>query len=64
MKFEQAVKKSIKDFMAGKVPANLMRQSDKGLIYTPEYLDKIEEQMLDAPADTKKIDKKETVDEV
>jgi len=64
MKFEQAVKKSIKDFLAGKVPANLMRQSEDGLIYTPEYLDKIEEQMLDAPADTKKKNKKETVDEV
>jgi len=49
MKFEDAIKKSIKGFIEGKVPRNIAEMSEEGLIYTPAYLDKLEEVMMAEP---------------
>ena len=57
MKFEDAVKKSIKAFMNGKTPAATNDLGEEGIFHTPDYFDELEEQMM---GDDKK---KETVDE-
>jgi len=52
MTFQDAVKKSIKQFMDGKMPKNLMEVSGGELKYTPEYFDgfkKAMEEEGDAP---------------
>lgn len=46
MKFEVAVQKSIKAFMDGKLPEKLREASGGELIYTPEYMDELEEALL------------------
>mgnify|MGYP006177177193 CR=1 FL=1 len=61
MKFEDAVKKSIKSFMQGKAPSATNGLSEEGLFYNPEYFDELEETLLqDTPKKTK--NKKEDVD--
>ena len=52
MKCEDAIKKSIKRFIEGKVPRNLAEMSEEGLMYTPEYLDHLEEAMMVEPEAT------------
>ena len=49
MKFEDAIKKSIRGFIEGKVPRNIAEMSEEGLMYTPEYMDKLEEAMMAKP---------------
>jgi len=49
MKFEDAIKKSIKGFIEGKVHRNIAEMSEEGLMYTPEYMDKLEEAMMAEP---------------
>jgi len=39
MTFQDAVKKSIKQFMDGKMPKNLMEVNGGELKYTPEYFE-------------------------
>jgi hypothetical protein len=46
MKFNAAVEKSIKAFLDGKMPEKLMEVSEEELIYTPEYMDALEEEFL------------------
>jgi hypothetical protein len=46
MKFEDAVKKSIKAFMNGKSPAATGDVSEDGIFHSPAYFDELEEQML------------------
>lgn len=46
MKFEVAVHKSIKSFLEGKIPEKLMDASGGELLYTPEYMDELEEALL------------------
>ena len=46
MKFEDAVKKSIKAFMNGKTPQATDEMSEGGIFHTPAYFDELEEQML------------------
>lgn len=53
MTFEDAIIKSIKNFMSGKVPEKLNAVTEEGLKYTPEYFDEFE---LD-------LDSNKTVDE-
>tara|TARA_R110000796_G_scaffold238810_2_gene359281 strand:+ start:282 stop:461 length:180 start_codon:yes stop_codon:yes gene_type:complete len=57
MKFEDAVKKSIKAFMNGKTPQATDEMSEGGIFHTPAYFDEMEEDLLD---DDKK---EESVDE-
>jgi hypothetical protein len=46
MKFQDAVKKSIKAFMNGKTPQATDEMSEDGIFHTPAYFDELEEQML------------------
>tara|TARA_R100001377_G_scaffold61219_1_gene37272 strand:- start:833 stop:1012 length:180 start_codon:yes stop_codon:yes gene_type:complete len=46
MKFEDAVKKSIKSFMNGKIPIATNELGEEGIFHTPDYFDELEENML------------------
>jgi hypothetical protein len=48
MKFNAAIEKSIKAFLDGKMPEKLMEASEEELIYTPEYMDLLEEDFLNS----------------
>ena len=64
MTFDQAVKKSIKVFMQGKLPMKTDQLKEEGLFYTPEYFDELEEDLLKEPTDSKKSkEEKELEDE-
>jgi hypothetical protein len=43
MKFDDAIKKSIKAFLDGKLPEGLIEAQGKDIIYTPEYMDDLAE---------------------
>ena len=43
MDFTSAIKKSIANFLEGKVPESLLELKEGELIYTPEYFDALEE---------------------
>ncbi|MGA0315297.1 MAG: hypothetical protein ACO3MJ_07905 [Alphaproteobacteria bacterium] len=47
MKFEDAVVKSIRNFMRGKMPKATSELMDEGRFYTPEYFDELEEAFAD-----------------
>jgi hypothetical protein len=47
MKFEDAVKRSIRTFMNGKVPSETAEMKEDGLFFTPEYFDDLEKILLD-----------------
>lgn len=47
MKFEDAVKRSIRTFMNGKVPSETAEMKEDGLFFTPEYFDDLEKTLLD-----------------
>jgi hypothetical protein len=50
MKFQEAVVKSIKSYMAGKVPAEIEKVTGEPLIYTLEYFDDLEKELeIDTP---------------
>lgn len=42
MKFEKLIDKSIKAFLDGKLPEELMKVQDGSITYTPEYMDELE----------------------
>tara|TARA_B110000037_G_C17008106_1_gene460100 strand:- start:310 stop:489 length:180 start_codon:yes stop_codon:yes gene_type:complete len=46
MKFEDAVKKSIRAFMNGKSPAATSDVGEEAIFHSPAYFDELEEQML------------------
>jgi len=46
MKFEDAVKRSIKEFMRGKMPKITSELAGEDLFHTPEYFDELEEELL------------------
>ena len=62
MKFEDAVKKSVKSFMAGKMPTATSELIEGGIFYTPEYFDELAEELVDETPKTKKSKAKETAD--
>ena len=62
MTFQDAVKKSIKQFMDGKMPKNLMEVSGGEVKYTPEYFDQLEEELLEEPTDSKNLKDQEEED--
>ena len=47
MKFEDAVKKSVKAFMAGKMPEETGALMSDGIFHTPEYFDDLEAELMD-----------------
>lgn len=47
MKFEDAIEKSIKSFLKGNMPEELMKVQGNPVIYTPEYMDELEEDLAD-----------------
>lgn len=64
MTFDEAVKKSIKVFMKGKMPMKTGELKEEGLFFTPEYFDELEDDLLDEPTDSKKSkEEKELEDE-
>jgi|TARA_R110000822_G_scaffold13122_3_gene46946 hypothetical protein len=54
MNFDDAVKKSIKVFLNGKMPMKTGELNDEGLFFTPEYFDTLEEELLEEPTKGKK----------
>jgi|TARA_R110001606_G_scaffold380981_2_gene541840 hypothetical protein len=63
MKFEDAIKKSIKSFLAGKTPEALRATKEEDFIYSSEYFDMLEEELLEEPTDTTKarLDEEEEI---
>jgi len=61
MKFEDAVKKSVKAFMEGKMPESTNDLIEEGIFYTPEYFDELEASLMDEEP-PKKNTKKENAD--
>ena len=49
MKFDVAIKRSIKAFLDGRLPSSLIEAQGKDLIYTPEYLDELEVSFAENP---------------
>ncbi len=47
MNFAQAVEKSIKAYMDGKLPEELAKSTGEEILYTPEYMDELEEQLTE-----------------
>ena len=54
MTFDEAVKKSIKTFLAGKSPMQTGQLAESGLFYTPDFFDE--------PTDSKKTKDEELTD--
>ena len=53
MKFEDAIKKSIKDFIKGNSASKTTENAEGGLYYTPEFFDEFEEKFLEASKELK-----------
>lgn len=62
MTFDEAVKKSIKTFLAGKLPMQTGQLAESGLFYTPDFFDELEAELLDKPTDSKKAKDEELTD--
>jgi hypothetical protein len=64
MTFDEAVKKSIKMFLAGKMPLKETGGlKDEGLFYTPDYFDQLEVDLNEEPTKSKKAKDKAVKDE-
>jgi|TARA_B110000908_G_scaffold130107_1_gene152951 hypothetical protein len=59
MKFEDAIEKSIKSFLKGNMPEELMKVQGNPVIYTPDYMDELETDLADM-----EIEDEEEVDDV
>ena len=60
MDFTSAIKKSIANFLDGKVPESLMELKEGELIYTPEYFNELEEELKNEP----EVKKEDDINEV
>lgn len=47
MKFEDAIEKSIKAFLKGKLPEELVKVTEGNILYTPDYMDELEAELAD-----------------
>mgnify|MGYP001163552578 FL=1 len=56
MKFEAAVKKSIREFMKGKTPSATDKMAEDGIFHTPEYFDELEEKILGEVKEEESVD--------
>lgn len=63
MTFDEAVKKSIKVFVKGIMPMKTSELVEDGLLYTPDFFDQMEEELLDEPTDSKMAKEEELEDE-
>jgi|TARA_R110002124_G_scaffold287087_1_gene470214 hypothetical protein len=63
MTFDEAVKKSVKVFLQGKMPIKTGELKEEGLFYTPEYFNELEDELLEEPTDSKKAKDEELNDE-
>jgi hypothetical protein len=63
MTFDEAVKKSIKVFVKGTMPMKTSELVEDGLLYTPDFFDQMEEELLDEPTDSKMAKEEELEDE-
>lgn len=63
MTFDEAVKKSIKVFLKGKMPMKTGELREDGLFYRPEFFDELEKELLDEPTKSKKDKEKELENE-
>jgi len=59
MNFNDAVTKSIKNFMDGKMPKNLTEVTEGEIMYTPEYFDGFAESLKEDPAPEEEEDEDE-----
>lgn len=57
MKFEDAVEKSIKAFLKGNLPEELIKAQGEPVLYTPDYMEEFSKELVEA-------DLEETDDEV
>lgn len=58
MTFEEAIIKSVKAYLDGEMPSELVGAS-KETKYTPEYFDELEEELMKKPEKTKEVDDEE-----
>jgi hypothetical protein len=58
MTFEEAIIKSVKAYLKGEMPTELMGTS-KETKYTPEYFDELEEELMKEPAKEKEVEDEE-----
>lgn len=57
MKFEDAIEKSIKSFLKGSMPEELMKVQGDPVIYTPDYMNELEEDLADMePEDENEVE--------
>ena len=64
MKFEDAVKRSVQEFLKGKYPKKIAELKEEGLIYTPEWFDAFEDSLKEAKGKgDKKKPKKDRVED-
>ena len=57
MKFEDAIEKSIKSFLKGRTPEELMKVQGDPVIYTPDYMNELEEDLADMePEDENEVE--------
>jgi hypothetical protein len=47
MRFEDVIEKSIKSFLNGKLPEELEKVQGESIVYTPVYMDELEEELND-----------------
>ncbi len=47
MRFEDVIEKSIKSFLKGKLPEELEKVQGESIVYTPVYMDELEEELND-----------------
>jgi len=58
MKFEDAIKKSVKDFLKGNTADKISEATEGGIYYSPAFFDEFEEKFLEANEETKGSKKK------
>lgn len=64
MNFTDAVRKSMRRYMDGKLDMKALREVTEGdIIYTPDYFDQLEEAMLEDQPKGKKAKKKDDTNE-
>jgi hypothetical protein len=63
MTFDEAVKKSIKQFVNGVMPMKTAELKEGGLLYTPDFFDQMEDELLEEPTDSKLAKEEELEDE-
>lgn len=57
MKFEDAIEKSIKSFLKGSMPEELIKVQGDPVIYTPDYMNELEEDLADMePEDENEVE--------